>query len=140
MQFIAWEKIECYIWWNQLCAVFFLHIDKHTLGTYCVQCADEICAWLLWDTSLEIIHILKNVSEGQHKKQKTCKKKKRWLTSFSVPRKFSSEKDSVWLFTPIFRGSTRLLESQLTEPLYRWSSDKLFTEQFVNQLNFRVLR
>lgn len=41
------------------------------------------------------------------------------LTSFSVCRRFSGEKVCVWLFVLSFRGSTRLLESQLTEPPYR---------------------
>lgn len=48
--------------------------------------------------------------------------KERRPTSFSVPRRLSSVKEAVWLFLPIFRGSTRLLESQLTEPPCRWSS------------------
>lgn len=38
------------------------------------------------------------------------------LTSLSVCRRFSGEKVCVWLFVLSFRGSTRLLESQLTEP------------------------
>lgn len=37
------------------------------------------------------------------------------LTSCSIPRRLSLVKEAVWLFTPIFSGSTRLLESQLTE-------------------------
>lgn len=47
------------------------------------------------------------------------------LTSFSMPLKLSSEKETWWLFTPIFSGSTRLLESQLTEPPCGWRSLKL---------------
>lgn len=43
------------------------------------------------------------------------------LTSLSICRRFSGEKVCVWLFVLSFRGSTRLLESQLTEPPCRGS-------------------
>lgn len=43
------------------------------------------------------------------------------LTSLSVCRRFSGEKVCVWLFVRSFRGSTRLLESQLTAPPCRGS-------------------
>lgn len=47
------------------------------------------------------------------------------LTSLSVHRRLSSEKVCVWLFTPIFRGSTKLLESQLTKPPCRGRQRRL---------------
>lgn len=44
------------------------------------------------------------------------------LTSLSMRRRLSSEKDAVWLAVPIFRGSTMAPESQLTEPPCRQTS------------------
>lgn len=42
------------------------------------------------------------------------------LTSFPMPLKLSSEKETSWLLSPICRGSTRRLESQLTAPPCEW--------------------
>lgn len=68
------------------------------------------------------------------KQEKRAESESAPLTSCSSPRRFSSVKDAVWLFTPIFRGSTRLLESQLTEPPWRRSSRELHRQRRTSSL------